>query len=123
MPGMTIVTGHTSPQRYEAVLVREGIYSHSYIFLFRLLPEPGAGQEAIRASTVGEALADIENQIYFIALVAFYGLERVVRMSQGRRPQVDNSRACSRMNSEGRRRRMPPLFPARSGASPSSLLV
>lgn len=61
--------------------------SVAYVFV-RLLPELGAGQEVIQASIVGGALAGLENHVYLIALVglvAFYGLERVVRMSQERR--------------------------------------
>lgn len=66
-----------------------GGVSVAYVFV-RLLPELGAGQEVIRASIVGGVLASIGNHIYLIALaglVAFYGLERVVRTSQKHQPR------------------------------------
>lgn len=65
-----------------------GGVSVAYVFV-RLLPELSAGQEVVRRSVGGAVLAGLENHIYVIALVGlatFYGLERVVRMSQERRP-------------------------------------
>lgn len=75
-----------------------GGVSVAYVFV-RLLPEPSAGQEVFQRSISGEVLASIENHVYLIALiglVAFYGLERVVRTSRGRQPQKpDTGRATT----------------------------
>jgi hypothetical protein len=70
-----------------------GGVSVSYVFV-HLLPELTAGQEVVRRAISSEALAGIENHIYIVALiglVAFYSLERVVRISQGRRPSAGSA--------------------------------